>query len=219
MASSRPTRSTRRTSTPAYETPPRRAGFTLVELLTVLAVIGLLTAILIPSTSTARVAAKRAKTRVQFSQWAAAMELFRQEYGYYPAIDGGSGGKVVPGIFAGALTGRSVDGLSPATAGQLAGNARQLRFYHMGESELNGNRTELADGFGNTDLAVIYDKNGDGIVGTADGAVTSVHGLGQLIELAPGSDDLNLSTGVRAGVIFYSAGQGRIPSDLVFSWK
>ena len=134
----------------------RLTGFTLVELLAVIAIIALLVAILVPTTASVRVTAKRAKTRVQFGQWAGAMEQFRQEYGYYPAIDGGSGGKIVPEFFAGALTGMTVDGSAPASATHLAGNAKQLRFYNIGESELNVARTELADAFGNTDMAVIY---------------------------------------------------------------
>ena len=61
----------------------RPGGFTLIELLVVIAIIGILAAILIPTTSSVRISAKRAKTKVQFSQWAAAMEQFRQDYGYY----------------------------------------------------------------------------------------------------------------------------------------
>ena len=56
----------------------RSAAFTLIELLTVIAIIGILAAILIPTTSSARTAAKKAKTRGQFSQWGAAIEAFRQ---------------------------------------------------------------------------------------------------------------------------------------------
>ena len=184
-----------------------------------IAIIALLVAILVPTTASVRVTAKRAKTRVQFGQWAGAMEQFRQEYGYYPAIDGGSGGKVVPELFAGALTGLTLDGSAPASASHLAGNARQLRFYNIGESELDATRTELADAFGNTDMAVIYDRNGDGMIGPADGEVVAVQGGGGGSPSVPASDDLNLSTGVRAGVIFYSAGNGATQSDLVFSWK
>ena len=198
---------------------PRRAGFTLVELLTVIAVIGLLAGILIPTTTSARIAAKRAKTRVQFGQWAGAMEQFRQEYGYYPAIDGGSGGKVRPDFFAGALTGQTLDGSGVATAEHLAGNFRQLRFYSVGEGELTEARTELTDGFGNTDIAVICDKNGDGKIDSADGAVVAVHGSSGAAEFTPAGTDLNLDTGVRSEVIFYSAGTGLAPGDLVFSWK
>jgi general secretion pathway protein G len=176
-------------------------------------------AILIPSATSARIAARRVKTKVQFSQWAAAMEQFRQEYGYYPAIDGGSGNRVAPDYFAGALTGQTLDGQSAASGSQLAGNARLLRFYNIGEGELNASRTALTDAFGNTDIAVIYDRNGDGLVNSADGAVVGVRGLASDGELLPASGDLDLTAGVRAGVIFYSAGNGTAQGDLVFSWK
>ena len=219
MGSFRLPRSTRGTSTRASEPQRRSPGFTLIELLTVLAVIGLLVAILIPTATSARIAAKRVKTKVQFSQWAAAMEQFRQEYGYYPAIDGGSGGRVLPDCFAGALTGQTLDGLGEASGSQLAGNARLLRFYHIAEGELNASRTALTDAFGNTDIAVIYDKNGDGMVSSADGAAVTVRGVETDAEFLPTGQNLDLSAGVRAGVIFYSAGNGTTPGDLVFSWK
>src|SRR5258708_34971588 len=64
----------------------RQSAFTLLELLTVIAVIGILAALLFPGIRSARVSANKAKTRVQFNQWAAALEGFRSEYGYYPAL-------------------------------------------------------------------------------------------------------------------------------------
>ena len=212
-------RSTLQISTRASEVSPGGRGFTLLELLTVLAVIGLLVALLIPTTASARIAARRAKTKVQFSQWASAMDLFRQEYGYYPAIDGGSGGRVVAELFAGALTGQILSGTGMPTASQLAGNTRRLRFYHIGEDEMTESRTDLADGFGNTDIAVLYDKNGDGMVDTADGVVRGVRGQSSAMEWTPANHDLDLALGVHTGVIFYSAGNGFAPTDLVFSWK
>lgn len=194
-------------------------GFTLIELLTVMALIGLLVAILIPTTTSARVAAKRAKTKVQFGQWSLAMEQFRQEYGYYPAVDGDGAGHVMPEYFAGALTGRMLDGLTPATGPQQAGNVRRFRFYSIGEGEMDAGRKALTDAFGNTDIAVLYDRNGDGMISGADGAVVAVRGPGSDAEILPDEGDLNLVTGIRAGVIFYSAGNGTAPSDLVLSWK
>ncbi len=206
---------------PAGASAPARgrcAGFTLVELLTVIAIIALLAAILVPTTAAVRTSAKRAKTKVQFGQWAVAMEQFRQEYGYYPAIDGGTG-RVNPDVFAGALTGRTLAGRAPATASQLAGNLRQLRFYCITEGELDESGAKLADAFGNTDIAVIYDKNDDGMVDSADGEMVAVRGQGGTAALAPAAADLDLRTGVRARVIFYSAGKGLVPGDVVLSWK
>ncbi len=55
-------------------------GFTLIELLTVIAVIGILAALIFPAVRSARVSANKARTRVQFSQWAAAIEGLRSDY-------------------------------------------------------------------------------------------------------------------------------------------
>lgn len=197
--------------------PDRRSGFTLIELLTVIAIMGVLAAILIPSTVSVRVAAKRAKTKVQFSQWAGAMELFRQEYGYFPAIDGGRG-KVDAERFAAALTGRALDG-SAAASNQLGGNSRRAVFYALAEGELNETRTALVDAFGNSDIAVLFDQDDDGRITNADGSIAPVRGIGGGGSYSPTGSDLNLATGLRAGVIFYSAGNGAGPGDLVLSWK
>ena len=62
-------------------------AFTLLELLTVIAIITILAAVLVPTLAGARTSANRARTRVQFGQWAMAVEAFRQEYGCYPEFD------------------------------------------------------------------------------------------------------------------------------------
>ena len=58
---------------------PNRA-FSLIELLTVIAIVAILLAIIVPIVGGARNSADRAPTKVQFNQWAAAMELYRQEW-------------------------------------------------------------------------------------------------------------------------------------------
>jgi len=190
-------------------------AFTLIELLVVIAIIGILAAILIPTVGSARTSAKKAKVKVLFSQWATAMEQFKQEYGYYPKVDNGTG-KIVPAYFAGALTGKHLDG-TPATTAELGGNTKLISFYTISDGELDDTRTAIVDTFGNKDIAVLYDKNADGRITSADGIAVPVAGTSG--SFTPDTTDLDLATGLHAGVIFYSAGKGDTVADLIFSWK
>ncbi|MHC4544888.1 MAG: type II secretion system protein [Planctomycetota bacterium] len=61
-----------------------KTGFTLVELLTVLAIIALLVGLLIPSLTLIRNTAKKAKQRAQLTEISLALTAFRNDYGDYP---------------------------------------------------------------------------------------------------------------------------------------
>src|SRR5690606_8712353 len=112
----------------------------------------------------------KAKTKVLFNQWAVAMEQFKREYGYYPRIDNGTG-RVQTRYFAGALTGKAPDG-SASSASELCGNKRRVVYYTFAEGDLaEGDTSFLQDSFGNTDIVVLYDINGDGRITSDDGAV------------------------------------------------
>jgi prepilin-type N-terminal cleavage/methylation domain-containing protein len=170
-----------------------RRGFTLIELLTVIAVIGILLAILIPTTSSARTAAKKAKTRGQFGQWGAAIEAFRQEYGYYPTFEtAGAGlnkvnGNTVGGTnltathrFYETLVGSRRDGtaLPTTTTGNpmppQGQNTRRIQFITFTDSDmvpvnttdttLTAKRGLIRDAFDGTDIVVLVDKNLDGSI-------------------------------------------------------
>lgn len=180
----------RRTRAPARHSLGE-AGFTLIELLAVIAILGILGAILIPTASSARMSALRAKTRAQFAQWATAIESFRQEYGYYPTFETAGAGlnKVNGNTAAGTnvqalhrfyetLTGVRRDGtqLTGATTGNpvppLGQNPRRIQFITFTDADLVSVSTAdptlvpkrglLRDAFDNTDIAVLVDRNLDG---------------------------------------------------------
>ncbi len=208
------------------------SSFTLIELLAVLAVIGILAGILFPALGAARASAQRAATRMQLSRWAAALEQFRQEYGYYPAVgtDGllataGDAARLVR-----TLTGRNPDGSPVADAADLNGNIRRLSFVGFGSADFvdpdrpgaapdfSGNEL-LGDAFGNTEIGVLEDRNGDGLIRPADdGAPAAVRGAGGGTALVPAAEDLPAG-GIRGGVLFYTAGRGATPDDMVLGWK
>lgn len=196
-------------------------AFTLIELLTVIAIIGILAAIIIPTVGSVKVSANKSKTKAQFSQWSTSMGLFKSEYGYYPAI--GAGNKIVPATFFGALTGKTYNG---GTSSSLAGNTKRLSFYSASESEVtsiaNGDTTDgsLKDAFGNTDFVYFVDTNNDGIVGTTDNPALSLQSVTPIegAAVTPPATAISTANGIRAGVIFYSAGRGASNTDIVYSW-
>lgn len=216
----------------ARELMPRRSlgggGFTLLELLTVIAVIGLLAAMLFPALRSSRVAANQARTKVQFSQWAAALEGFRSEYGYYPAFDAtalvnGGATSAITGdhLFHDILAGRKRDGSALLPSGPAATQNRKLiGFYSFSDADFTPASSPtpnlLRDAFDHTAIAVLVDKNLDGViqVGSDYPALPAVNGL------VPGALDFP-ATGVRAGVIFYAPAPGVDAANpgFIFSWK
>jgi len=61
-----------------------REGFTLIELMVVIAIIGILVAILFPVFSTAREKARQTKCQAHLMQLVTALQEFRADKGYYP---------------------------------------------------------------------------------------------------------------------------------------
>jgi len=102
----------------------KKSGLTLVEILTVLAIIALLTGILIPAVSAVKNAAKEVKQKGQLSTIELALTAFKNDYGDYPS----SGWEAPPsrpgtgGIYCGpqrlseALLGLDLLGFHPASA-------------------------------------------------------------------------------------------------------
>jgi prepilin-type N-terminal cleavage/methylation domain-containing protein len=202
----------------------RSCGFTLLELLAVIAVIAILAAILIPSASAARQAAGRAKTRVQFSQWAAAIEAFRGEYGYYPAFTGANlvnaSADATVHPFHDVLAARRRDGSAlPGGSSAAAQNPKRIAFCAFTESDFAGASSAasalLCDAFGNTEIAVLVDRNLDGVLNAAD------FGTLPLVAGARPSDVDFPATGLRLRVAFYGPAPGSTADSpgFICSWK
>lgn len=209
---------------------PRYAAFTLLELLSVIAVIGIMAALLVPSINAARVSANKAKTRVQFNQWAAAIEGFRSEYGYYPALH--SSNLVNPPaqttdpatlhLFHDILAAKRRDGsalpvYTTSTNSQFpeAQNRKLISFYSFAVPDFTSTNL-LCDAFGNTEIAVLVDRNLDGVI-RAGSDFTELPAVGGI---TPGGGDFP-AAGVRAGVVFYAPAPGATQTSpaFIFSWK
>lgn len=208
-------------------------AFTLIELLTVIAIIGILAGILIPTVGAVKTSANKARTKAQFSQWTAALTMFKQEYGFYPIQDQiMTSNKINPGGFIAALSARDFKGNKAKDAAQATGNKKLISFYSFSDSDIykdlnDGSVKELViDAFRNSDIAIFVDYNGDGKITSADGLSDSVSvktGNGQDDALsssgwAPASTDIP-ANGVYAPVAFFSAGKGGGSKNVVMSWK
>jgi len=201
------------------------AAFSVIEVLTVVAIIAALLAILVPTVATARVAANKAKSRVQFNQWAMAITSFKSEYGYYPLFHGS--GKVNGGataeehLFHDVLAARKRNGSaldSSSSAGSQ--NRKGVRFHSFFESDFTEADSItpdlLRDAFGNTDIAVLVDRNLDGLINNLDygESLPAVDGI------RPSATDVP-AAGLRAGVVFYCTSPGSTADapQFIFSWK
>jgi prepilin-type N-terminal cleavage/methylation domain-containing protein len=151
------------------------SGFSLVELLTVIAVIAILIAILVPVASTVRDSALRGKTRSQLAQYATAYEAFRADQGHYPSMGAPGAEFSLRGnnaVFIETLSGFSMDGQAPSHPYALRANPRRIRYYTFTSNEFarpgEPHAGELVEAFGNPNIHVVIDRQGTGVVRASD---------------------------------------------------
>lgn len=147
------------------------SAFTLIELLMVIAIIGILAGILIPTVGAVRKQANIAASKAQLSSYVNAIQMFKGEYGYLPFITGSSDVEVdlsqnaSSKEFIETLSGRDASTGATKPGGD---NRRLIAFHSFSESEFYiddsevVDYTQIADRFNNTKIMIVIDGDGDG---------------------------------------------------------
>jgi prepilin-type N-terminal cleavage/methylation domain-containing protein len=152
-------------------------GFTLIELLMVIAIIGILAGILIPTVGAVRKQANIAASKSQLSQYVNAIQMFKGEYGYFPFVTGGVDTEV-PFVSDSVNFIKTLSARDPSSNAKVAfgGNRRQIALHSFAEYEflLNDDdtvsSTALADRFNNQNIVIVIDGDGDGKLNVPDGS-------------------------------------------------
>lgn len=206
-----------------------RPGFTLIELLTVVAIIGVLAAVLIPAAMGVQKRAKIANSQTALGGWASGLVRYKQAYGFYPNLAGGTypsadtcfkleegtGVANRGAVLVMCLSGRNPNGgaLSAGGAGnRIKWNRNAETFVDFAREDYEdftklpsgtdaslGSGNYLVDRLGNRNIRVVIDFNGNGSIASASGAPSPNTGIPADIR------NLSSSTGIPARVIVYTS--------------
>ncbi|MGZ0654217.1 type II secretion system protein [Coraliomargarita sp. W4R53] len=153
-----------------------KQGFTLIELLMVIAIIGILAGILIPTVGAVRKQANIAASKSQLSNYVSAIQMFKGEYSYFPTFGLTPSGESYEvnlnsksADFIKTLSGRKPNGSALTSSERgTTGNRRSIAFHSFSETELfYDDVTELIDDdrivdrFNNDDIVIVIDANGN----------------------------------------------------------
>ncbi|MFM8905682.1 MAG: type IV pilin protein [Verrucomicrobiota bacterium] len=191
----------------------RRPGFTLVELLTVIAIIGILAGVLFPAIGGIRKRATRATSQAAFSQLANGILKYKQTYGFYPDISTSpgtyttatdtrhllNGNAAYCNNLVRAMTGKQVNGSALAVADRNRFNRNAEEFYAFAKEDyrdltaaMAGNPV-LIDRFGNHNIRLIFDTDNNG-------SIRNQSGMTLPEDLLP----ISTATGLPARVIIFT---------------
>lgn len=176
------------TPTPAGRRLPAARAFTLIELLTVIVIIGVLAGLLLPALKGARDSAKKTKAQTTINGVSIALKAYNNEYGFWPLT--ASGGSVPNAVLTAVQNQRLIELLGGSDVyldGSAGGNPRRIQFLGMKTSETNAVSTTASNGVypitsgggavnltdpWNNSYMFRFDDDGDNKVETYGGATT-----------------------------------------------
>ena len=191
--------------------PRRRSGFTLVELLTVIAIIGILATALVPAIGAVRRKARAATAQSAFTQWANGIVRYKTTYGFYPNV-GASYNTSTDSLhllesgtvglnFVKCLYGKAPNATALATADRTKYNRNSEEFVSFAKDDYldftanTASACTLVDRFGNSSIRVIFDTDNTGTIKNISTGFT----------LPADITAIGTATGMPAKVIIYTS--------------
>jgi len=197
-----------------------RAGFTLVELLTVISIIAILAAILVPTVTVAMRRVQSVKSRVVLTNLVSIATAYKNEYKIWPTL-GGTVTTTRDTPFQ--LKSNAPQWVAvmegKATSDYVNYNRKSIQFATFSDADLSTDVTTQTpiDAFGNTDLWLVFNTNLNQIGQIQPDIVNSV-----AMTSADGSKSIsivqNSSIPVNSECVGMSAGAGISNIDAVTTW-
>ncbi|MBE6400827.1 MAG: prepilin-type N-terminal cleavage/methylation domain-containing protein [Opitutales bacterium] len=202
----------------------KKRGFTLIEILVVIAIIGLLAAIMIPVAGGAKDALTKTKSKARFNEWVTAVEQYKMTYGFYPTLGqntpSGSDAhfNLANGSNSEAFV-KSLYGKDPETGDKLTGsertkyNRKATTFCEFSGEDFTQASGEvefgkLVDGFGNNNIHIVMDTTGNGRVEIPQQYLPS-----------DATEDESNEKGMLGRVIIFTSEKDGEDYESVYSWR
>ena len=136
----------------------------MIEIITVIAIIAIMLAMIIPLAGGARRQFAITQTKARFHRYSLALEQFKSEYGSYPNL-GASPISIntPPARFVQLMTGKNLSGGAIDDPVAAALNSKGLSFLQFSADEITTDG-QLVDGFGGTNITLYFDADGDGFL-------------------------------------------------------
>ncbi len=183
----------------------KRSAFTLVELLIVIAIIGILASLLLPAVGRVQINAKSGSTRTLLSQIESALNQYKAVYGFYPDFLEGKGrinlaeGTNTENLVK-SLSAKNPDGTNLSNSDRVGLNRQNKSFLNFDQKSLIRSKNgawRIVDAFNNPNIYIVVSTSGvikEGYPTVKDGIPAD-----EFKELVP-----DIGLGIRKNVILFT---------------